>query len=42
MKKHFDAWREKLGVQIGSLDHQIVATEGYKSSGEAEVSVSKA
>lgn len=42
LKKHFDAWKEKLGVQMGSLDYQIVATEGYKSSGVAEVSVSKA
>ncbi|KAK1753869.1 putative endo-1,4-beta-xylanase A [Echria macrotheca] len=41
MKAHFDAWREKLGIKIGTLDFQIVSTEGYRSSGEAEVSVEK-
>jgi len=41
MKAHFDAWRDKLGVKFGTMDLQIVATEGYHSSGEAEITVSK-
>ncbi|KAK4039510.1 endo-1,4-beta-xylanase B [Parachaetomium inaequale] len=39
IKAHFDAWKEKLGVRIGTLDFQIVATEGYQSSGVAEIEV---
>jgi endo-1,4-beta-xylanase len=42
MKAHFDAWRERLGVKIGTMEFQIVATEGYQSSGEAEISVKSA
>ncbi|KAM7215392.1 Glycoside hydrolase [Rhypophila decipiens] len=43
LKKHFDAWRQKLNVDIGAsekFDFVIVAVEGYQSSGEAEVVVS--
>ncbi|KAM7190117.1 glycoside hydrolase [Naviculisporaceae sp. PSN 640] len=42
LKKHFDAWKAKLDIDIGtSFDFQIVAVEGYQSSGEAEVSVAE-
>ncbi|SPO04993.1 probable Endo-1,4-beta-xylanase [Cephalotrichum gorgonifer] len=37
-KCHFDAWA-KAGLQIGTHDYQIVATEGYFSSGYAEITV---
>ncbi len=39
MKRHFEAWKEKLGVNFGTMDFQVVAVEGYQSSGEAEVRV---
>ncbi|KAK0653166.1 endo-beta-1,4-xylanase-like protein [Cercophora newfieldiana] len=41
MQAHFDAWIEKLGLRVGTMEFQIVATEGYKGSGEAEITVSK-
>lgn len=42
MKLHFDAWEQKLGVKFGTLDYQIVGTEGYLGSGEAKIKVEKA
>ncbi|KAK4443065.1 glycoside hydrolase [Podospora aff. communis PSN243] len=42
MKAHFNAWRDRLGIKIGTMEFQILATEGYQSSGEAEISVKSA
>lgn len=36
---HFNAWAQ-LGLQLGTHDYQIVATEGYYSSGSADIIVS--
>jgi len=36
---HFNAWSQ-LGMKLGAHDYQIVATEGYFSSGSATVTVS--
>ncbi|SPO06297.1 related to Endo-1,4-beta-xylanase [Cephalotrichum gorgonifer] len=38
---HFDAWRD-AGLELGSHGFQIVATEGYVSSGFAEITVADA
>lgn len=35
---HFEAWRE-AGLELGTHHFQIVATEGYISSGFAEITV---
>jgi len=36
---HFNAWTQ-LGLQMGAFNYQIVATEGYQSSGQSTVTVS--
>ncbi|KAL9074302.1 MAG: hypothetical protein Q9157_004443 [Trypethelium eluteriae] len=36
---HFNAWA-KLGLQLGAFNYQIMAIEGYESSGSATVTVS--
>jgi hypothetical protein len=38
---HFNAWKQ-YGMNLGSMDYQIVATEGYFSTGSADITVSEA
>ncbi|KAI0828798.1 glycoside hydrolase family 11 protein [Hypoxylon sp. FL0890] len=38
MQNHFTAW-QNLGLTLGTQNYQIVATEGYQSSGSAAITV---
>jgi len=38
---HVAAWR-RLGLTLGSLDYQVLATEGFGSTGESAISLSDA
>jgi len=38
VQAHFDAW-SSYGLTLGTHDYQIVATEGYQSSGNAQITV---
>ncbi|KAH6660501.1 putative endo-1,4-beta-xylanase A [Truncatella angustata] len=38
VQNHFNAWKQ-YGLSLGTHDYQIVATEGYQSSGSAKITV---
>ena len=38
--KHVEAWR-KLGMRLGRMDYQVLATEGFGSTGSSDVTVWK-
>lgn len=38
VSNHFDAWASK-GLTLGAFDYEIIETEGYQSSGTADITV---
>jgi endo-1,4-beta-xylanase len=38
-QNHFNAWRS-LGLNLGTYNYMILATEGYSSTGSASITVS--
>ncbi len=40
VKNHFDAW-SKSGLNLGTPNYQILASEGYQSSGNSNITVSE-
>jgi endo-1,4-beta-xylanase len=39
-KNHFDAWKSN-GLVLGSYDYMVLGTEGYRSSGSSNITVSE-
>lgn len=39
-QNHFDYWQSK-GLQMGSHDYMVMATEGYQSNGNSDITVSE-
>ena len=37
--KHFDEWKKQGKLQLGSWNYMIMATEGYQSTGSAQIEV---
>lgn len=37
--KHFSEWKKQGNLNLGQWDYMIMATEGYQSSGSAEIEV---
>lgn len=40
LARHFDEWR-KAGVNLGANDFTIMATEGYRSKGKSDITISE-